>query len=158
MCVRHDQKASEPETSQRNGRERIAVACEPLPTAPAQRRASSEDEANHPHYVRAIPDRPLIVDLDALPSGDAANPLERQLLRGRLDTPTTIDLDLLEGKMYRTDSVDFGQLNRIERANLDGSGREVIASGGFPWGIAVVPEPSTALLPWLRCVGGEMRD
>jgi len=63
-----------------------------------------------------------------------------------VDTPTTIDLDFLEGMMYWTDSADVGQLNRIERANLDGSDREVIVSGGFPWGIAVVPEPSTALL------------
>ena len=63
-----------------------------------------------------------------------------------LNTPTTIGLDLLGGKMYWTDSADVGQLNRIERANLDGSDREVVVSGGFPWGIAVVPEPSTALL------------
>lgn len=49
--------------------------------------------------------------------------------------------------MYRTDSGFGGQTNRIERASLDGSGREAIASGdGFPWGIAVVPEPSSLLL------------
>ena len=52
-----------------------------------------------------------------------------------LGSPTTIGLD--QGKMYWTDSNQGGQLNRIERANYDGSDREVIVSGGFPWGIAV---------------------
>jgi sugar lactone lactonase YvrE len=67
-----------------------------------------------------------------------------------LDTPTTIGLDLSEGTMYWTDSGSWpigGQINRIQRANLDGSNMEVIVSGvGYPWGIAVIPEPSTALL------------
>jgi len=64
-----------------------------------------------------------------------------------LDTPTTIGLDLAEGMMYWTDSGFGGQVNRIERANLTGGERETIVSGdGFPWGIAVVPEPSTIFL------------
>jgi len=87
---------------------------------------------------------------------DATNKIQRANLDGSgivdlvigLETPTTIGLDLAEGKMYWTDSGFGGQTtNRIERANLDGTGREAIVSGdGFPWGIAVVPEPSTFLL------------
>lgn len=67
-------------------------------------------------------------------------------------SPTTLGLDFTEGKIYWTDS--FGgpapnPLNRIERANFDGSARELIVSGiGLPWGIAVavIPEPPTVVL------------
>ncbi len=63
-----------------------------------------------------------------------------------LHTPTTIGLNLAEGRMYWTNS-GFGGVGMIERANLDGTVLETVVSGvGVPWGIAVVPEPSTALL------------
>ena len=48
-----------------------------------------------------------------------------------LDSPVNVVLDLIHGKMYW---VDFGVITqsntgRIERANLDGSGRETLVSG-----------------------------
>lgn len=76
-----------------------------------------------------------------------------------LDLPTTVDLDLSEGKIYWTSS-GGQQVNQIARANLDGTDIETLVSGvGFPWGIAVVPEPSSSVLLaiglfgflWSRC-------
>jgi hypothetical protein len=63
-----------------------------------------------------------------------------------LDNPTTVDVDLRFGKIYWTNSL--GQaVNEIARANLDGSNMETLISGiGIPWGIAVVPEPSSSAI------------
>jgi hypothetical protein len=70
-----------------------------------------------------------------------------------LDNPTTVDLDLSHGKIYWTSS-GGQQANQILRANLDGSDVEIIVSGvGFPWGIAVVPEPSTLGFAGLSFIG-----
>lgn len=69
-----------------------------------------------------------------------------------LNYPTTVSLDLSGGKMYWTEFDAFTYSNsRIQRASLDGSGREIVGSSadvGMPWGIAIadVPEPSTFIL------------
>lgn len=76
-----------------------------------------------------------------------------QVLLTGLGNPTTIDLSLSEGKMYWTDSLGGPQINQINRANLDGSGFETLVSGnGVPWGIAVVPEPSSFVLLGLGAI------
>jgi DNA-binding beta-propeller fold protein YncE len=69
-----------------------------------------------------------------------------------LDNPAQIDLSLSEGKMYWTNG--GGQTpNAIFRSNLDGTGVETLISGvGFPFGIAVVPEPSSVVLLGLSTV------
>jgi low density lipoprotein receptor-related protein 5/6 len=68
-----------------------------------------------------------------------------------LDAPTQIDI--FGGKMYWTNS--GGQsANSILRANLDGSQLETLVSGdGFPFGIAVVPEPCGILLAMFGICG-----
>lgn len=54
---------------------------------------------------------------------------------------TGIALDLELGKIYWTDSW-------LMRANLDGSGAEIVAghAGEFSWGLFIVPEPSSLVL------------
>jgi hypothetical protein len=65
-----------------------------------------------------------------------------------LPSPTQIDLNSSEGKIYWTDG-----LGHISRANLDGSAAELLVSGSFAWGIAVVPEPSSIALATIGFIG-----
>jgi hypothetical protein len=63
-----------------------------------------------------------------------------------LDSPTSIALDVAAEKIYWTNS-GGQQANQIDSANFDGSGIKTLVSGvGAPWGIAVVPEPSSFAL------------
>lgn len=63
-------------------------------------------------------------------------------------TPTGVDLDLASGKVYWSESYS----RYVRRADLDGSNIEnVLATGGIPWQIAVVPEPAVFSL---AAVGG----
>jgi len=60
-----------------------------------------------------------------------------------------IDVDPTIGKIYLADTGGFdgiGSSPSIASANLDGSGLSIIASGGRPSDVAIVPEPSAALL------------
>lgn len=60
-----------------------------------------------------------------------------------------IDVDPTIGKIYLADTGGFdgiGSSPSIASANLDGSGLSIIATGGRPSDVAIVPEPSTALL------------
>lgn len=62
------------------------------------------------------------------------------LISGLLSDPSGIALDLVQGKMYITDEGGVGgvgSMPSVSRANLDGTGFEVIATGGRPSGVAV---------------------
>ena len=64
-----------------------------------------------------------------------------------LDSPTSVALNLSEGKMYWTNAGPPAAENLIQRSNLDGTHVENVVSGNFfPWGLAVVPEPSSLIL------------
>jgi hypothetical protein len=72
---------------------------------------------------------------------DGSN-VEVLLELGPGSNPRGIALDLPAGKMYWA---DLG-LARIERANLDGTAREVVASVTTPWGVAL--DPAAGNLYW----------
>jgi len=60
-----------------------------------------------------------------------------------------IDVDATLGKIYLADTGGFdgvGSTPSIAAANLDGSGLSIIATGGRPSDVAIVPEPSTMML------------
>ena len=62
------------------------------------------------------------------------------LIAGLLSDPSGIALDLVQGKMYITDEGGVGgvgSMPSVSRANLDGTGFEVIATGGRPTGVAI---------------------
>ena len=64
-----------------------------------------------------------------------------------LDSPTSVALNLSEGKMYWTNAGPPASENLIQRSNLDGTNVENVVSGNFfPWGLAIVPEPSSLIL------------
>ena len=85
-----------------------------------------DDDGGHTYVAEAAGGKIQRADLDG------ANLVD--LVVG-LSGPTSVALALCEGRMYWTNSGD-----RIERAFLDGSGRETTVSGdGSPWGIAVFP-------------------
>lgn len=82
-----------------------------------------------------------------------------------LNIPTTIGLDLVARKMYWTDdglAVQVGQINRILKANLDGSNVEVVVSAlavsgvGRPWGIAVDAGPRINLIKAVKPAFSEL--
>ncbi len=76
------------------------------------------------------------------------------VISGEFSNPSGIDLDLVNGKMYITDEggVDgVGSIPSVARANLDGSGLEILATGGRPSGVAV--DAVNRKLYWTDWVG-----
>ncbi len=55
------------------------------------------------------------------------------------DGPFGLDLDLVNGKIYWAKQSGAIGTRRIERANLDGSGVEILVTGNDPQGVAVDP-------------------
>jgi hypothetical protein len=64
-----------------------------------------------------------------------------------LEGPTSVAIDFVERKIYWTDSGAGDQLNRIQRANLNGSKVETLfeSATAFPWGIAVLFDSKRAI-------------
>ena len=96
------------------------------------RREFNDDSIGNPTYEihRADLDGSNIETLAIFP--DAPEPTDGKLYR-KAPEPTSITLDVTDGKMYWTDSS-----HAIYRANLDGSNAEpFFTGGGNPWGIAL---------------------
>jgi DNA-binding beta-propeller fold protein YncE len=80
------------------------------------------------------------------------------VLSAGLHKPHGIALDLNAGKMYLTDWGGDGTPASISRANLDGSGFELLnTSVSAPTKIVLVPEPTTGLLLGLGLLGVAVR-